>query len=98
MENIAEEIIKLGNICKQYCVNCRIISSIFTKTNLSLTKLIRKLYERLNILCKDSNFHYLLNDNITRNYLVEDGIHLNDNGTHILAENFVDFINFIFEE
>lgn len=46
-----------------------------------------------------SNFRYLSNDNITLNNLIEDGIHLNYNGTHIIAGNFADFIeNFIFEE
>ena len=66
---------------------------------LILTKLIRMLNEKLNILCKDNNFYYLSNDSITRNNLVEDGFHLNENKMHILANNFVDFVNnLIFEE
>ena len=99
LDSIAEEIIELGNFCKQSCVNNIIILSFFTKTNLNLSKLVRKRNERLNILCKDIDFHYLSSDNICRNHLVEDGINLNDKGAHILAGNFVNSFNdFIFEE
>ena len=38
LDRTAEEIIKLGNICEQYYVNDIVISSIFTKRNLNLTK------------------------------------------------------------
>ena len=34
---------------------------------------------------------------ITNDHLVEDGVHFNENGTHNIAENVVDFVtNFIF--
>ena len=56
MQKIAEEITELINICKQYCVNDIVISTIFTKNSKNLTTLIRKLNKRLNVLCKDSDF------------------------------------------
>ena len=35
-------------------------------------------------------------DNINRSFICDDGVHLNQKGTHILASNFVDFINGIY--
>ena len=39
------------------------------------------------------NFHYLKNDNISRKNLWKDGIHLNNLGNNILAENFISRVN-----
>ena len=36
---------------------------------------------------------FVSNDNISRTNLWKDGIHLEDLGTNILADNFVDFLN-----
>ena len=47
-------------------------------------------------LCKLNNIYFLSNDNISRSFICDDGIHLNQKGTHILASNFVTFINNIF--
>ena len=47
-------------------------------------------------LRKMNNIYFLSNDNISRNFICDDGLHLNQKGTHILASNFVTFINNIF--
>ena len=40
-----------------------------------------------------NNVYFLSNGSITRNLICDDGVHLNQKGTHILASNFVTFIN-----
>ena len=40
-----------------------------------------------------NGFGFISNDNISRRYLWEDGIYLEDLGTNILAGSFVDFLN-----
>ena len=42
-------------------------------------------------LCKVDNINFLSNDKISRNFIYDDGMHLNQKGTHILASNFVNF-------
>ena len=71
------------------------VSSKFTKKTLNLKKLIRKQIKKFNILCQNNIFSYLSNDDITWNHLVKDRTHSNNNGTHILAGSFVDFLAFI---
>ena len=43
-----------------------------------------------------NNNYFSSNDNISRNFICDDGVHLNQKGIHILASNFVAFINNIF--
>ena len=69
---------------------------IKTKRNIKLCKWIRQVNDVLHDLCQSNNIYYLSNDNISRSFVCDDGIHLNQNGTYILASNFVDFINSIF--
>ena len=47
-------------------------------------------------LCKMNNIYFLSNDNISRNFICDDGVHLNWKGTHILVSNFVTLIDNIF--
>ena len=47
----------------------------------------------LNELCKEIDFNYISNSNITRSHLSKDGIHLHDNGTFKLGDNFAKHVN-----
>ena len=47
-------------------------------------------------LCKMNNIYFLSNENISRNFICDDGVHLNHKSTHILACNFDTFTNNIF--
>ena len=40
-----------------------------------------------------NDFYFISNDNITRDFICQDGVHLNKGGTCILAGHFVDFEN-----
>ena len=94
--DIAENIIKVALLCKEYGVNEVIISSILPKSNIKLSKLIRQVNGRLFDLCREINIYFLSNDNISRNFICKDGVHLNQEGTHILASNFVNFVKSIY--
>ena len=43
-----------------------------------------------------NNIYFLSNDNISRNFICDDGVHHNQKGTYILACNFVTFLNSVF--
>ena len=42
-----------------------------------------------------NDFYFSSNVKITRDFICQDGVHLNKDGTCVLAGNFVDFINTI---
>ena len=40
-----------------------------------------------------NHFYFISNDNITRACICQDGVHLNRDGTRIVAGNVIDLIN-----
>ena len=77
VDDIAEKIIKVALLCKEYGVNEIAVSSILPKGNIKLSKLIRQVNDRLYDLCSESNVYFLTNDNINRSFICDDGLHLN---------------------
>ena len=93
VKELSKNIVDIGLKCKAYGVNEVIISSILVKKDRNLTKLIRQVNDILRDECKKLEFSFICNDNISADYLWGDGIHLLDQGTYILGNNFVDTIN-----
>ena len=93
INNITERIINKGKQCLNHGVKEVLISSIFLKKQLKLTKIIRQINDTLREKCRENKFYFICNDNITLENLWKDGIHLNNEGTHIFASNLVDFLN-----
>ena len=58
-----------------------------------LSNQINRTNELLNRLCKENDFIYISNSNITPLHHSKDGIHLNDIGTFELGDNFVKHVN-----
>ena len=69
------------------------ISSILVKQSIRLSAMIRRVNDRLQELCSMNGFTFISNDFIGREWLSEDGIHLNDEGVYMLASNFVKILN-----
>ena len=84
----------MGKRCKSAGVTDVIISSILTKNNSNINNLIRQLNDTLESQCSQHGLLYICNDKITNEYLQRDGVHLNYEGTCMLAGNFVDFLNY----
>ena len=55
--------------------------------------MIRQVNDLLRDQCKKNNFQFISNDNITRDVLWRDGLHLNSDGTYTFASNLVYFLN-----
>ena len=99
MKDIVSRIINIGKNCLSYGVKEVITSSIFIKKHFKLTRIIREVNELLRDECTRNNFQFISNDNISRDVLWRDGLHLNNDGTYIFASNLVDFLNdFIFSK
>ena len=90
---IAEKILKVAEKCKELGVDDVTISSVFIKRNLTLGKFIRNLNIVLEKLCISRGFKFMNNDNITTNFVSDDGVHLDRLGTILFSENLMNCIN-----
>ena len=68
VNNTAENIINIANLCKEYGINEIVISSILPKKNMKLSKYIRQVNDVLCDLCK-INIYFLAHNNIGRNFM-----------------------------
>ena len=66
--------------------------SIFVKNSIKLGKMISQVNETVTKKGEENGFHFLSNDNVLLKHLCKGGVHLIDEGTHIFAENIVDYI------
>ena len=93
VKDVVQRIIDIGLYCRECDVKDVIISSILVKRNFHLTRIIRQINDLLSEYHVSNNFHYLTNYNTSRQNLWKDGIHLNNVGNNILAENFISYVN-----
>lgn len=94
MKDIMNRLVNVGKKCLSYSVKEMMILSIFMKKQFKLTRAIRHINDLLRHKFKRiiiNNFHFMNNDNITRETLWTDGLHLNNDNTHVFASNLVHF-------
>ena len=90
-ENIAKNIIDHAESLKSK-VSEVFISSLVIRND-HLNKKRQEVNEILKKKCKENNTPYIDNDNITSAMLTSKGLHLNDNGTVRLVNNFCNSVS-----
>ena len=96
-KGIPKRIIGIGKRCFLYGVKEVMISSIFIKIQVKLTRIVREVNDHLRNECRSNKFHFISNDNVTNKCLWKDGFRLNNEGTYMFTSNVTDFVNgFIF--
>ena len=55
--------------------------------------LLEEVNEKISFMCKNNNFIFVDNSNISNIHLFDDGLHLVESGRCILANNVIDRIN-----
>ena len=91
-EDICNDIYKLVDQCKSHGVNEVYISGLTCRPNFQT-----KVNTINSILQRNADYHgfiYIDNNNIKRNLLWKDNLHLTEQGTILLARNFLDKLNF----
>ena len=97
VNDLSNRLLDIGKKCKSYGVETVIFSSILAKKQIKLTKVIRQVNDILQDKCEQNGFLFVNNDNVTREYLWKDGLHLNNDGTRLFAGNLVSCLNdFVF--
>ena len=90
-------ILDIGKKCKRYGVEKVFISALVISRRVNPNRI-----ENLNKLIKEGcnlhDFVFIGYRNIKDEHLWKDGIHLQENGKVILAQNFIDFINHFLDQ
>ena len=84
---MAQRIIDIGLKCRSYGVRNIAISSILVRS------IISKVNNILKVLCATNGFNFIWNDEIGREMVWKDGLHLTNDGTAMLADNFTKYLN-----
>ena len=89
---MVDEILNIVDICKRYGVNDVFVSEITYRN-----QYINNVYEVNNILRSKqflNDFIFIDNENINPQHIWKDKIHLNDEGTSFLGNNFIRCLNY----
>ena len=86
-------IVKVGRQCKESNVNDVFISSLICRAQKRLNDKVIAANNILKRVCKLNELGFIDNSNICAENLFEDGLHLNDDGKVILANNFIYVLN-----
>ena len=70
-----------------------LISSILVKKNPSLTSNVCRVNDMLRDLCEKNGFSCTCNNVVTIDYLLKDGVHLQDMEARIFSNLFLKFLN-----
>ena len=90
-KDIAKEFINIGQTCMKAEVKTVFVSSIVYCDRVEWNR-IEKINEEIKILCAENNFVYIDNESVKSIHLWRDGLHLNEDGKDIIANNFIDNI------
>mgnify|MGYP001794596732 CR=1 FL=1 len=94
---IAEKIVDLGREIQDESPDTKVtISSIIERSDDSLNVKIREVNKIIAKFAKQNHWSLLSNANITKEQLNSSGLHLNPEGTKILASNFISHIKKIY--
>ena len=93
VSDIANEIVESGLLCKKFGVKTIYISSVLTRKPKFMQERCVELNNFLRELCKIHGFIFMENGNITTEHLQYDGVHLSNEGSIILANNYLFYLN-----
>ena len=91
-DKIVDDIINMGRECMLYGVEKVMISGITECKRIDSDR-ITNVNRMINEKCKQENFIFVNNDVINHTHLWKDGLHLNENGKVVLANNVLKYIN-----
>ena len=93
VEIVANEIIDVGKTCNKYGVSDVFIPSLVSNRNYRKQALINELNARLKVMCENVGFVFITHDQIRREHLWKDGMHFQESGKILLANNYIYFLN-----
>ena len=86
--DLAQSIIDDGKKCKSYCV--KNIATL--RKNHEVNEMIKKVNNLLKALCLEQSFTFICNSAIARAMLWREGLHLTNEVTNMLSNNFLQYL------
>ena len=93
LDDLAQKIIDIGLKCRSYGVRNIAVSWILLRSSIRLNQIILKVNNILKVLCATNGLNFICNDEIGREMVWKDGLHLTNDGTAMLADNFTKYLN-----
>ena len=93
LDDLAQKIVDNGLKCRSYGVRSIAISSILVRSSIRLNQIILKVNNILKVLYATNGLNFICNDEIGREIVWKDGLHLSNDGTAMLADNFAKYLN-----
>ena len=91
---IAEQIIETGIVCRELGVSTIMISSVLPRSDFYLQLKRQELNKLLESLCEINGFVFIPNKGMALSEHIDfDGVHLNDAGSTLLQNTFVEYLN-----
>ena len=90
---MAQKIIDIGVKCRSYGVRNIAILSILVRSSIHWNQIILKVNNILKVLCATNDFNFICDDEIGREIVWKDGLHLTNDETVMLADNFTKYLN-----
>ncbi len=87
--DIANHIIDAGLVARKNNVQNILIAGVTTRRGSFLKKRCEALNQILIELCQRHQFTFIDNGDINDEHLYQDGVHLNEDGTKVLADNYL---------
>ena len=88
-EKLAKEVMETGLICRERGAETVFIAGVTVRKWQYTWERCRLLNGRLKALCRENNFVYIDNSNINYVDHLDDEVHLNEDGSKILARNYL---------
>ena len=93
LDDLAQKVRDIGLKCRPYVFRNMAILSILVSNSIPLNQIILKVNNILKVLCATNGFNFICNDEIGREMVWKDGLHLTNDGTAMLADNFTKYLN-----
>ena len=93
VEELAHRIVTIGLKCRSYGVSNLPVCSILKRSSFNINQVIYQVNNILKRLRMINDFCYICNDLANENYLWKDGLYLKNEGSSLLLNNFINYVN-----
>ena len=93
LNDIVTTIKESAEICKQFGVKSVFIGGVPIRKKRYVQDRCHELNAQLEAMCVEHGFIFIDNSNITTDHLYQDGVHLSNEGSDLLANNYLWYLN-----
>ena len=94
VQEIANHIMEAGIVCRQLGAKRIMVSGVLPRSDFHLQLKRQELNKLLQSLCGLHNFIYIPNKTLVLSkHICHDGVHLNDSGSKLLQDTFLEYLN-----